>query len=59
MAYGLDVDSLLNALNRIMHRRVPEVIMYDNKTNFVTPNKELCELIYRDLKVQTNTTKKD
>ena len=59
MAYSLDVDSFLNALNRMINRRgVPEEILSDNGTNFVAANKELCELICKDLKVQTNTTKK-
>ena len=59
MAYSLDVDSFLNALNRMINRRgVPEEILSDNGTNFVAANKELCELICKDPKVQTNTTKK-
>ena len=58
MAYSLDVDSFLNALNRMSNRRgVPEEILSDNGTNFVAANKELCELICKDPKVQTNTTK--
>ena len=36
MAYGLDVDSFLNALNRMINRTgVPEEIISDNGTNFV------------------------
>ena len=59
MAYSLDVDSFLNALNRIINRRgVPEEILSDNGTNFVAANKEFCELICKDPKVQTNTAKK-
>ena len=59
MAYGLDVDCFLNALNRMINRRgVPEEIISDNGTNFVAANKELCELICKDQKVQTNTTSK-
>ena len=45
MAHGLDVDSFVNALNRMINRRgVPEEILSDNGTNFVAANKELCEL---------------
>ena len=59
MAYGLDVDCILNALNRMINRRgVPEEIISDNGTNFVADNKELCELICKDQKVQANTTSK-
>ena len=59
MAYGLDVDSFLNALNRMINRRgVPEEIISDNGTNFVAANKELCELICKDQKFQANTTSK-
>ena len=59
MAYGLDVDSFLNALNRMINRRgVPEEILSDNGTNFVAANKELCEIICKDPKVQANTTSK-
>ena len=59
MAYSLDVDSFLNALIRMINRRgVQEEILSDNGTNFVAANKELCELICKDPKVQTNTTKK-
>ena len=36
MAYGLDVDCILNVLNRMINRRgVPEEIISDNGTNFV------------------------
>ena len=36
IAYGLDVDSYLNALNRMINRRgVPDEILSDNGTNFV------------------------
>jgi len=42
MAYGLDVDSFLNTLNRMMNRRgVPNEIVSDNWKNFVAANKEL------------------
>ena len=59
MVYSLDVDSFLNALNRMINRRgVPEEILSDNGTNFVAANKELCQLICKDPKVQTNRTKK-
>ena len=41
MAYGLDVASFLNALNRMMNSRgVPNEIMSDNGTKLVA-NKEL------------------
>ena len=57
MAYGLDVDSFLNALNRMINRRgVPEEILSDNGTNFVAANNELCELICKDSKVQASIT---
>ena len=59
MAYSLDVDCFLNALNRIMNKRgVPEEILSDNETNFVAANKELCELICKDPKVQAQITSK-
>ena len=46
IAYGLDVDSFMNALNRMISRRgVPEEMISDNGTNFVAANKELCELL--------------
>ena len=59
MAYSLDVDSFLNALNRMINRRgVPEEILSDNGPNFFAANKELCELICKGPKVQTNAAKK-
>ena len=59
MAYGLDVDSFLNALNRMMNRRgVPSEIISDNGTNFVAANKELCELVRKDRRVQSSTANK-
>ena len=59
MAYGLDVDSFLNALNRMMNRRgVPKEILSDNGTNFVAANKELRELVCRDPKVRSDTANK-
>jgi len=49
IAYGLDVDSFLNALNRMINRRgVPDEMLSDNGTNFVAANKELCELLCKD-----------
>jgi len=46
MAYELDVDSFLNALNGVMNRGgVPTEIVSNNGTNFVAANKELCELV--------------
>ena len=59
MAYGLDVDYFLNALNRMINRRrLPKEIISDNGINFVAANKELCELICKDPKVQANTISK-
>ncbi|XP_065893456.1 uncharacterized protein [Dysidea avara] len=52
MAYGLDVDSFVNALSRMINRRgIPEEMLSDNGTNFVAANKELCEL-YKDPKTK-------
>ena len=42
----------------INRRGVPEEILSDNGTNFVAANKELCEIICKDPKVQANTTSK-
>ena len=59
MAYGLDIDSFLNALSRMMNRRgVPSEIISDNGTNFVAANKELCELVCKDPRVQSSTANK-
>ena len=59
MAYGLDVDSFLNVLNRMMNRRgVPNEIVTGNGTNFVAANKELCELVCKDERVQSSTANK-
>ena len=59
MAYGLDVDSSLNASNRMMSRRgVPNEIVSDNGTNFVAANKESCELVCKDQRVQSSTATK-
>ena len=53
MAYGLDVDSLLNALQRMINRRgVPN--LSDNGTNFVVANRELCESICNDPRIQSS-----
>ena len=53
MAYGLDVDSFVNALSRMINRRgIPEEMLSDNGTNFVAANKELCEL-YKDPKTKS------
>ena len=52
MAYGLDVDSFVNTLSRMINRRgIPEEMLSDNGTNFVAANKELCEL-YKDPKTK-------
>ena len=40
IAYGLDTDSFLNAFSR-----VPEDIVSDNGTNFVSSERELRELV--------------
>ena len=59
MAYGLDVDCFLNALNRMINRRaVPKEMLSDNGTNFVDANKELCELICKDPKVRSSIISK-
>ena len=59
MAYGLDVNSFLNALNRMMNGRgLPKEILSDNGTNFVAANQELCEFVRRDPKVQSDTANK-
>ena len=42
----------------INRRGVSEEILSDNGTNFVAANKELCELICKDPKVQSSTTSK-
>jgi len=56
MAYGLDVDSFLNALNRMMNKRgVPNEIVSDNGKNFVATNKKLCDLICKNQRVQSST----
>ena len=59
MAYGLDVKSFLNALNRMMNGRgLPKEILSDNGTNFVAANQEVCEFVRRDPKVQPDTANK-
>ena len=46
MAYGLDTDSFLNAFSRMVNRcGVPEDIVSDNGTNFVSSERELRELV--------------
>ncbi|PIK45261.1 hypothetical protein BSL78_17882 [Apostichopus japonicus] len=48
MAYGLDTDSFLNALNRMINRRgVPVEMISDNGTNFKGAEKKLRELVDR------------
>ena len=52
MAYDLDVNCFLNALNRMINRRgVPKEMLSDNGTIFVAANKELRELICKDPKL--------
>ena len=46
IAYGLDTDSFLNAFSRMVNRcGVPEDIVSDNGTNFVSSERELRELV--------------
>ena len=46
IAYGLDTDSFLNAFSRMVNRcGVPEGIVSDNGTNFVSSERELRELV--------------
>ena len=46
MAYGLDTDSFLNAFSRMVNRRgVPEEVVSDNGTNFISGERELRELV--------------
>ena len=46
IAFGLDTDKFLNAMNRMMNRRgIPDEIISDNGTNFVGANNELQELL--------------
>ena len=55
----MDVNSFLTALNRMMNRRgVPIEIVSNNGTNFVAANKELCELVCKDERVQSSTANK-
>lgn len=61
MAYGLDTDSFLNAFYRMVSRRgLPEVMVSDNGTNFVSGDRELKELVAgldKD-KIQTSAANK-
>lgn len=42
MAYGLDINSFLNAFSKMVNRRgVPEEVESDNGTNFITSEREL------------------
>ena len=51
IAYGLDVDSFMRALSRMVDRRgLPEEIISDNGTNFVGANKEMLEITGKLLK---------
>ena len=51
IAYGLDVDSFMRALSRMVDGRgLPEEIISDNGTNFVGANKELLEITGKLLK---------
>lgn len=46
IAYGLDVDSFLNAFYRMVSRRgLPKIMISDNGTNFVAANRELKDLL--------------
>ena len=46
MAYGLDTNSFLNALYRMVNRRgLPQEMLSDNGGNFVGANKELRKLL--------------
>ena len=46
MAYGLDIDSFVNAFNCMTNRRgLPEEMISDNGTNFVGVERELSELV--------------
>jgi len=59
IAYGFDVDSFLNALNRMINRRgVPDEMLSDNGTNFVAANKELRELLCKDPRTNAATANK-
>jgi len=59
-SHGLDVDSLMNALNRMMisRRGVPEEMLSDNGTNFVAANKKFCELLCKDPRTKAATADK-
>ena len=58
MGYGLDIDSLLNAFNRMTTRRgFPEQVISDDGTNFVGAQRKLRELVYvlDERKIQEST----
>jgi len=51
MAYGLDVDSFMNAFYRMVNRRgLPEEMLSDNGKNFAAADKELCDLMNKMVK---------
>ncbi|PFX16135.1 hypothetical protein AWC38_SpisGene19602 [Stylophora pistillata] len=53
MAFGLDTDSCLNAFARMAYRRgLPQEVVSDRDTNFVSANRELKELVEKLDKVK-------
>ena len=55
MAYGLDVDSFMNAFYRMTNRRgLPEEVLSDNGRNFVAADKELREMTSKTMKDPIN-----
>ena len=62
LAYGLDLDSFMNAFCRMVNRRgLPKEMLSDNGTNFVAADKELRELVSKlleDPKLATKMTHK-
>ena len=55
IAYGLDDDSFLNTLQRMINRRgVLDAIISDNGTNFVAADRELCEIMCKDPRVKSS-----
>jgi hypothetical protein len=61
MAYAMDTDSFLNAFYRMTSRRgLPEVMVSDNGTNFVSGDRELKELVaaLEKDKIQDSTANK-
>ena len=62
MAYGLDVDSFVNAFYRMGNRRgVPEEMLSDNGKNFVAADRELREMtnkMVNDTKLMFQMTSK-